>query len=252
MLLIAACCPVLTICGQMPDAVSIAEKSRDLSLTGSMQATINMVITEKNGGERRRKIILSSISLPGGTEKRMIRFIEPADVKGTSILIFDKKNESDEMWIYLPALKRTRRIVASEGGRSFMSSEFTNSDMSSPVLSDFSYRHLGGSGSGDRWIIESVPSDPDKLENYGFSRKVSFIGMKDYCVRKMEFYNREGELFKIMEIKDFRIITGGNYMITEMTSRNLSNGRSSSMKFSEVQIPFKVEESYFSIQNLER
>ena len=76
-------------------------------------------------------------SYADGLEKRMIRFIEPADVRGTSMLVVDNKNSADEMWIYLPALKKTRRIVTSEKGKSFMSSEFSNADMASPAVSDF-------------------------------------------------------------------------------------------------------------------
>ncbi len=117
---------------QQPDAGQIMSKSRDLSLIASLNATVNLSITEKNGATRNRTISMTTKSFPDGLEKRFIRFMEPADVRGTSMLVVDNKNQADEMWIYLPALKKTRRIVSSEKGKSFMSSEFTNADMSSP------------------------------------------------------------------------------------------------------------------------
>jgi hypothetical protein len=117
-------------------------KSRDLAITGSLRADLSLTITEKSGATRTRSFSMATKSYQDGSEKRFIRFVEPADVKGTSMLIVDNRNSADEMWIYLPALKKTRRIVSSEKGRSFMSSEFSNSDLTSPPLSDFVNRHL--------------------------------------------------------------------------------------------------------------
>jgi hypothetical protein len=190
------------ISAQQPDAGMIMSKSRELSLTGSMSANVTLTITEKNGSTRSRTISMTSKSYTDGVEKRFIKFIEPADVRGTAMLVVDNKNSQDEMWIYLPALKRTRRIVSSEKGRSFMSSEFTNADMSSPALSDFKSKHVAGSGSDNLWIIESIPADEDKADEYGYSKKVSYIGMDTYQVEKMEFYNFDNELFKTIESSD--------------------------------------------------
>jgi len=138
--------PVFPVIAQQPEAGMIMSKSRDLSLTGSMSANINLTITEKNGASRFRTISMTTKSYADGLEKRFIKFIEPADVRGTAMLIIDNKNTQDDMWIYLPALKKTRRIVSSAKGRSFMSSEFSNADMSSPTLSDFVNKEMSGSG----------------------------------------------------------------------------------------------------------
>ena len=162
----------------------------------------------------------------------MIRFIEPADVRGTSMLVFDNKNSADEMWIYLPALKKTRRIVTSEKGKSFMSSEFSNADMASPAIPDFTYRHLEKSGTNNQWIIESTPVNEDKADEYGFSRKISYVSMDKNQVQKMEFYNFDNELFKVIEIKSFlssqrRKIYGKEYA-GEQPVTQAGNQRSSS------------------------
>ena len=94
------------------------------------------------------------------------------------MLIVDNKDVQDDMWIYLPALKKTRRIVSTEKGKSFMSSEFSNADMSSSSNSDFTIRHMPESGKNDTWIIESVPVSEDKADEYGFSRKITFLDKK--------------------------------------------------------------------------
>ena len=154
----------LGVVSQQPDADLIMSKLRDLSITGSMSARINLIITEKNGAQRMRTIAMTTKSYSDTLEKRFIKFIEPADVRGTAMLIIDNESIDDDMWIFLPALRKTRRIVSSEKGRSFMSSEFSNADMSSPALSDFTHNHIATSGEDNQWIIEgrasTVPGNP--------------------------------------------------------------------------------------------
>lgn len=252
MMLLVLLLPLLQAASQQPDANTILSKSRDLSITGSMSATILLTITEKSGSTRNRTISMTSMSNDVDAEKRLIRFLDPADVRGTSMLIVDNKTLADEMWIYLPALKKTRRIVTSEKGKSFMSSEFSNSDMSSPPVSDFTSRHTSTSGSDGQWIIESIPAGDTKDDEYGFSRKVSYISRENYQIRKMEFYNFENKLFKIIEVNSIQPLSGDKYMVKSMTASNLLTGRKSDILFSKITEGIKVDDSYFTVQNLER
>jgi outer membrane lipoprotein-sorting protein len=244
--------PLLQAAAQQPDAGQIMNKSRDLSITSSLSANINLTITEKAGSTRSRTISMTTKSYADGLEKRFIKFIEPADVRGTAMLVVDNKNTADEMWIYLPALKKTRRIVTSEKGKSFMSSEFSNADMASPAISDFSHKHLEKSGTNNQWIIESTPVNEDKADEYGYSKKISYVSIDRNQVQKMEFYNFDNELFKIIEIKSFFPLGDGKYMVKNMVANNLSTGRNSKIMFSNISEGVKVDDSFFTIQNLER
>lgn len=243
---------VLFSSAQVPDARTIMEKSRELSLAGSLTATISLVITEKTGAARARTISMTSKSFGDGTEKRFIRFLEPPDVRGTSMLVYDYKTVADEMWIYLPALKKVRRIVTSEKGKSFMSSEFSNADLGSPNISDFKYLFIDNPVDSDLWVIESTPVNEKLSEEYGFSRKVSHIRKGKYEVRKMELYDFEGKLFKIIEITEVQTLSGGRYMVKEMSACNIKTGRKSVISFTNITEGIKVDDSVFSLQNLER
>ncbi len=207
---------------QQPDAMDIMDRSRELTLAGSLGANIHLSITEKNGTTRFRTIAMTTKDYGAGQEKRIIKFLEPADVRGTAMLIIDNKDIADEMWIYLPALKKTRRIVSSEKGKSFMSSEFTNADMSSPTLSDFACKHLEGSGNDNQWIIESIPINDDKADEYGYTRKISYISKDRAQILKMEFYNFDNELYKIIEIKGIYPLPDGKFIVKNMTANNFS------------------------------
>jgi len=244
--------PLLQAAGQQPDAAQIMSKSRDLSITGSLSANISLTITEKGGSTRSRTISMTTKSYADGMEKRIIKFIEPADVRGTSMLVVDNKNSADEMWIYLPALKKTRRIVTSEKGKSFMSSEFSNADMTSPTISDFTHKHLEKSGTNNQWIIESTPVNEDKADEYGYSKKISYISVDKSQVQKMEFYNFDNELFKVIEIKSIFPLSDGKYLVKDMVASNLNTNRKSEILFSKINEGIKVDDSNFTIQNLER
>jgi hypothetical protein len=244
--------PLFQAGGQQPDAALIMNKSRELSLTGSVSANVSLLIMEKNGSSRYRTISMTTKSYPDGMERRFIKFIEPPDVRGTAMLVIDNKDIPDEMWIYLPALKKTRRIVSSEKGKSFMSSEFSNADMSSPALSDFDSKHLSVSGTNNQWIIESKPVNEDKADEYGYSRKISYITMDKFQILKMEFFNFENELFKTIEIKSIYPLPDGKFIIKNMVAYNILSNRKSEITFNNISEGLKVDDSVFSLQNLER
>jgi outer membrane lipoprotein-sorting protein len=238
-----------TALAQLPDPKQVMSRSRDLSLTGSMSAKVYLSISERNGSVRQRTISMVSKTY-GDAEKRFIEFLAPPDIKGTAMLMVDNKDAADEMWIYLPALKRTRRISSSEKGKSFMSSEFTNADMSSPALTDFNDMHLEGSGSAGKWIIESKPVDDGLAADYGYSRKVSHIDQKDYHVTKMEFYDFDNKLFKVISINSIISFGEGRYMVDNMTAENLATGRKSAIEMKNVKTGDDISDAVFTIQNL--
>ena len=237
---------------QQSDPAQLMEKARELTMSGNLQSTVTLTITEKNGTVRSRKVSMVSKTYDG-TEKRMIKFLDPADVRGTAMLIVDNKDLQDEMWIYLPALKRTRRIVSSEKGKSFMSSEFSNADMASGSNADFKTSHMPGSGENGEWIIESKPVNDEKADEYGFSRKVTWIDKKDLKIKKIDFYNFDGKLFKTIEIVATQPQAGKEgYIMTEMYAVNYINARSSRIKFDQINTSAIIPDNTFSVDNLSR
>jgi outer membrane lipoprotein-sorting protein len=231
------------------------EESHQRMKVKSFEAVSTLTITDARGNQRIRENTMASMSFPDGTEKRIIKFNAPAEVKGTGILIFDYPDKSDDMWIYLPALRRTRRIVSSEKSKSFMGSEFSNADMSAPALEDFSYRiqreeEVDGNLC---YRIESVPKTADLADEYGYSRSVSWIGKNQYLAYRTEYYDGDGVLFKTITNKSFEELDPENsrFMVTHMTAVNHSNDRSSEMVMEQV-AAIPTRESYFTVAYLEK
>jgi hypothetical protein len=256
MLVLSAVLSVLSLQvmkAQLPDPVQLMDKSRDLTMSGELQSTVTLTITEKNGSVRTRKLNMLTKTCSGGTIKRMVKFLDPADVRGTAMLIVDNKDVQDDMWIYLPALKKTRRIVSTEKGKSFMSSEFSNADMSSASNSDFKIRHMPESGKNDTWVIESVPVSEDKADEYGFSRKITSLDKNDLKTKKIDFYNFDNELYKTIEIVATQPQVGKEgYIMTDMLAVNHLNGRSSRVKFDEINTSASIPDNTFIADNLAR
>lgn len=248
-------CAILTVPVSGQDPVEIIRKSRDAVQIASFEAVSTLTITDSRGNQRIRQSSMASKSFEDNTEKRIIRFISPAEVKGTGILIFDYEDRDDDMWIYLPALRKTRRIVSSEKSNSFMGSEFSNADMTAPSLEDFQYKLLGSEKMHDVecWKIKSVPVSMDKEDEYGYSRSVRWIGKNDYIARRSDNFDYSDALIKRIETVEFKLLdeSAGKYMVTEMVAENFRNGRSSRMKMDRIEIT-ETDENYFTVTYLER
>jgi predicted RND superfamily exporter protein len=237
------------------DPKTIIRESHEVVKVKSFEAVSTLTITDSRGNQRIRNNSMASMSFPDGTEKRIIKFNAPAEVKGTGILIFDYPDQSDDMWIYLPALRRTRRIVSREKSKSFMGSEFSNADMTAPALEDFNYLLLGEE-SWDQtacYRIESVPKTDDLEDEYGYSRSVSLIDKNNYLAYRTEYFNGNGDLYKTITNRNFKLLDTENqkYMVTRMEAVNHSNRRSSEMVMEEV-AAIPTRESYFTVAYLEK
>ncbi len=238
--------------GQEPDGAEIMSKSRSVMTVNAFEAVSELNITDSRGNTRERTNITASKSYPDGTEKRLIKFLAPPDVAGTSILIYDYEKGQDDMWIYLPALKKTRRIISSDKGKSFMGSEFSNTDMSAPPIDDFNHRLLPADADNSEWIVESVPADDRKEDEYGYSRKVSYISRDTYTLKKIEFYNFDNELYKVIKVEAIENAGNGKFIIRRMTAENLLNGKSSEIKMDNIRTGAEIDDNLFDINTLGR
>ncbi|NOY36406.1 MAG: outer membrane lipoprotein-sorting protein [Chlorobi bacterium] len=242
------------VCGQ-PTAKTIMRKSREVSRFKGMESVTELHILNNRGGERIRKIAMASLSQPG-VEKRIIRFLEPADVKGTGLLIFDYENKNDDMWMYLPALRKVRRIVSSEKGKSFMGSEFSNADMSAPNLDDFTLT-LKGEQSVDGmecFVIDMIPVSHELIITYGFARKEVYIGKSDYMLREAHYYDKNGTLVKVLHAKDIQPVSGsgGKSMARWLSMENKINNRTSWLRILQVRYNPDVNASMFTTAYLQK
>ena len=232
----------------------IMEKSKDAMSVKGLEAVSTLTILDAKGNKRVRKTSMATKSY-GETEKRIIKFLSPADVKGTGLLIFDYENDDDAMWIYMPAIRKTRRIVSSEKSKSFMGSEFTNADMTTSSITDFKYQTLGSKivNGTNCYEIKATPINEDVSDNEGYSKKIICIGKTDFVMRKVTFYDLDGDLLKILTVAEIKLVDPKNktYLTTDMTMKNVQTGRKSVIKMDEYQLNNNISDRYFTTDYLE-
>ena len=246
---------LLSISASAQDAREIIKKSLDVVKVSSFESLSTLTITDSKGNVRIRESSMASMSLDDGTEKRIIKFVSPAEVRGTGILIFDYPEKSDDMWIYLPALRKTRRIVSKEKSKSFMGSEFSNANLTAPGLDDFTYTLLGKEEFQGKmcYMIESRPVDSKLEDEYGFLKSVSWVDEDSYLVYQIQYADFDGELFKTITNSDFQELDmeKGRYMVTGMKAINHQNNRSSEIVMDQVAVT-STNASYFTVAYLEK
>ncbi|HOW31256.1 MAG TPA: outer membrane lipoprotein-sorting protein [Bacteroidales bacterium] len=249
--LLTAICIMAITSLKAQDARTIADKSSEVINPGSMEMTSTLKIYDNKGNVRVREVS-NAMAKFGGTTKTLFKFLSPPDVKGTTILIYDYENKDDDMWIYMPSLRKTRRIVSGEKGKSFMGSEFSNADMSKPTMSDFTYS-LKGSETLDGkecWKLESKCANAGAEEANGYSRKIAWIEKSTYLTWKIEFYDHADKLLKVETFSDYRKQAGGKYFAFKLSMSNVQNSRKSEIVINKYQAGSALKESAFSATTL--
>lgn len=213
----------------------------------AMEMVLTLKILDAKGRERVRQVTTASKKY-GETNKTIMKITAPADVKGTAVLIYDYENRDDDMWIYMPALRKTRRIISSEKGKGFMSSEFTNADMSKPNMNDFNYKILSSETFNGHpcWIIETSCKNEDIEDENGYSQRVTWIEKETYLCHKIEFYDFAGELYKIQFMEQYKKLSNGKYFAFYMKMENRQNGRESIIIIDKLQLGSNLSESTFT------
>ncbi|NOZ02171.1 MAG: outer membrane lipoprotein-sorting protein [Deltaproteobacteria bacterium] len=241
----------------MPSGYDIALKASKAAKLEGSEATSTLTIINSSGQKRVRKMaMVSKLYDKGDTEKRLIRFLKPADVKGTGLLTFDYEKKSDDMWFFMPALRKTRRIVASDKAKNFMGSEFTYADIAPPSVDDFTYKVLRSEkvGGVDCWVLESVPKNDDVAEENGYSKRIGWIGKKDYIIRKAVYHDLDGEKEKVLEVSDVKEIDTAKHIFRpmHMVMINKLNGRKSVLTIDKIKLRSDIPDDYFTTRYLER
>jgi outer membrane lipoprotein-sorting protein len=248
---------VVASAADKPDPRALMDEATALRKLPGSEAVSTLTIYNAKGQARVRKTAIVSKLYDGGeTEKRLVRFLSPADVKGTSLLTYDHEKEGDAVWLYLPALRKTRRIVSSEQSKSFMGSEFSYADMNIPSLDDFSYRLLGEETTGGvaTWKIEMKAKTDEIADVQGYSKRVVWVGKSDHVVRRAEYYDFGGQVFKVMTASDIRELDTQppRHRAFRLEVVNEENGRRSTLEIGELEVSPDVKDDYFTTRYLER
>ena len=243
--------------GAGPSAREIMDKVALTRKLDGSEAVVKMIIVSEQGQTRERKITMATKLFDGGkTEKRIYRFLSPADVQGTGVLVFDYETQADDVWIYLPALRKTRRIVSSQKSQSFMGSEFTYGDLNIPPLDDFNYTLVKEEDYGGEscFVIDILPKKPETGSEEGYSKKTFWVSKTKFAVRKGLFYDAGGALLKELKTDDIKLLDPkkNRYRAMKMEMTNKKNSRKSVFVSEKVTLAPDTKDEFFTPRYLER
>ena len=230
-------------------AIAKKQKDRDIGW-GDSQSEMKMILRTPNGKENTRMIKIKSLEVQTDGDKSLMVFDEPKDVAGTAFLSFSHIDTPDDQWIFLPALKRVKRIASKKKSGSFMGSEFSYEDMSSFEIDKYDFKYLRDEDCdlGKCFVVESIPKD----KYSGYTRLVSWIDQVEYRVSKIEFYDRKKSLLKVMSVNEYTKLEDKFWRPVSSSMQNKQTGKSTELVWSDIRLRTGLTEDDFSKNNLKR
>ena len=230
-------------------AIAVEADKRD---TGFVDSSANMLmeLRNKNGDVSTRNIRLKTLEVIGDGDKSMSIFDKPADVKGTAFLTYSHSLKPDEQWLYLPALKRVKRINSKNKSGPFMGSEFAYEDLASQEVEKYTYKYLRDEvyNGADCFVVERFPA----YEHSGYTRQVAWVNKDKYVAEKIDFYDRKNTLLKTLNNVDYKQYLGQYWRPDKMIMENHQTGKSTTLIWQNYKFKNGFSNKTFSKNSLKR
>lgn len=215
------------------------------------KARVMMKLITKDGKERLREMTMlrKNYGESGGEQKYFIYFFQPADVRDMTFMVYKYPAKDDDRWLFIPAINMVRRIAAQDKSSSFVGSDFTYEDVSGRDIEDDTHTIVKEEKLGEHgvYVIKSAP----KAGDMDYSHKLSWVDKNSFLPLKEEYYDRNGELYKVFtadEIKDIN----GLPTVTKRIMKNLQSGHRTEATFIRVDYNIGIEDSLFSERFLKK
>ena len=231
--------------------LSIAKqaKQRDLGW-GDSQSELTMILRNKKGQEVVREMRSKSLEVDGDGDKGLTIFDTPLDVKGTAFLSFSHILDQDDQWLYLPALKRVKRIASRNKSGPFLGSEFAFEDLSSFEVEKNTYNYLRDEEFEGQscYVVEMRPTD----KYSGYTRMNVWIDQEHLRVHKIDFFDRRDTLLKTLTIKDYKLYLDKYWRADNQFMVNHKTGKSTDIAIRNLTFNVGLTDADFNESRLQR
>ncbi len=257
-LTLSTVCPVLA--ADDPAARAIMERVDARDEGDNRTADMQMILIDKNGAERRRQL-RTFVKEKGPDTLRLMYFLKPADVRKTGFLTwdYDDPTKDDDQWLYLPALKKTKRIASSDKSNAFMGSDLNYSDMTSRNLEDYDFQFYKKKKEmkieGRRvWLIEALPKSRAVIDETGYKKSLFFVRDDINFVIRGINWEKSGGYIKYMEVKKLEKIDGIWVATATHVKKTLSKQavHRTVLRLNNVKFNQPLEMDFFSTRQLEK
>ena len=225
-----------------------SDKNFDGYQDSSSEMTMELI--SKKGDVVTRKLKFKRLEVPGDGDKSLAVFESPRDVKGVAILSFAHKTQPDDQWLYLPALKRVKRIASKNKSGPFLGSEFSFEDFSFQEVEKYEYQYIRDEEYEGMLchVIERIPLDPYS----GYTKQIVWIDTEYFLIRKIHHFDRKSFHLKTQLFLDYEIYDEAYWQPHRVVMNNNQNGKSSILSFKEVKYKNGLTDRDFSQNSLKR
>lgn len=240
-----------------PSATDIVQRNFVVDRVADSRAEITMALISESGRRRERTAASLSKLLPNGTDRqRVIRFSAPAEVKGTATLLVEHADHDDDIWIYLPALHKVRRLVSNNKKDSFVGTDFSYGDIIGYPVEDWTYQLVGREivAGSEAYVIEAAPRTDEVRDTSGYSKRRIWIRTDNYVATKAAFWDAGGTLLKEFEAADIRQIDAkaDKWQAFQLTMSNRQTGHRTELLFSKLDVGVGLRDEEFTERYLEK
>ncbi|MGE5585701.1 MAG: outer membrane lipoprotein-sorting protein [Bacillota bacterium] len=219
-------------------------------LTGSGSATIELVAENKRGQQRSNKLRVFRSKAVDGTEKQLLEYLSPADVAGTKLLSMTGGGQEAQIWLFMPALGRERRIAGAETRTKFMGTDFTYEEISggSAYKDDYRAERLKDEDLDGRscYVLRLTPT---KESDYGFVKM--WVWRDEFIPLRIEFHNKDGKVRKVLSNSDLKKSSKGKWEPSTIVMSDVVAGTKTIVKILEMSGE-PVPDEYFTVRYLRR
>lgn len=242
---------------QARDASDIMLQSYQASRLDSSLSNATFKLTNSGGQERTRKTYgATKLASDGVLNRRVVRFLSPSDVRNTTSLLIENAKGEDEIWIYLPALKKSRRLASNNKKGSFFGTDLSYGDVVGHKPEAWVHRWLKAEDFEGQPcdVIESLPKSPLVAEESGYSKRTSWVGRQNHSAIKVEMLDPGGALLKTVISSDWRLVdpARGKWQAMTLSAKNSQTGHSTTIVIDRFDANVEIAENVFSQRYLER
>ena len=230
-------------------AIAVEDDKRDNGFR-DYKADAIMILKNRQGDKSTRYLRFKTLEVQGDGDKNLTVFDRPRDIKKTAFLNFTHALGDDDQWLYLPALKRVKRISSSNKSGPFVGSEFAYEDITSQEVKKYSYKWLRDEEyqGHKNFVIEQVPA----YENSGYTRRVVWIDQDEYRTLKVDFYDRKDSLLKTLTFHGYQKYLNQYWYPDEMFMVNHQTGKSTRLIWKNYTFRTGLSDKHFNKNSLKR
>jgi len=246
----------------IPNTYALTSEEKGLEIAKEMDrrdsgwkdssSRVDMLLSNRAGETSKRKLRIEFLEVKqqGAGDKSMVVFDEPRDIKGTAFLTHSKIHTEDSQWLYLPALKRVKRISSANKSGPFVGSEFAYEDLIADEVEKYTYKWVKDSNCGDLecYAIERYPV----YNNSGYSHQVVWIDKAEYRRIKIDYYDRKQELLKTLNYTGYKQYLNKYWRAQQLTMTNHQTGKNTQLEFSPYTFQTGLNDKSFSRNRLKR